>query len=340
MTALETFIKDQINQNTAMRFDDFMGLCLGHPEYGYYMKQDPFGIKGDFITAPEISQLFGETLAIWLIQSMTEPQDSPLHFIEFGAGRGTLMADMLRTCSKIVPSMLNNVKISLIETSPVLKDRQREALASFNLDITWHESFESAQDEKYITRIIGNEFFDALPIRQFKKDNDDTWSELFVTCDSDSLIKSWQKTDFQIPYDYQNNDIYEYNEIAEDIVKTITAKPNTKSCFIDYGYGDKTGLKDTLQTVKKQKMTSLFDAVGDQDITAHVNFGRLINVIESNDHKASLIPQAEFLTRNGFMIRANQLLKQHPAQKDAIEKAVHRLTHREEMGTLFKVLEF
>lgn len=355
MTALETIIKDKILQGKAMRFDHFMGLCLGHPEHGYYMKKDPLGGAGDFITAPEISQLFGESLAIWLVQSLTETDGRPLHIIEFGAGRGTLMADIVRSCQKIAPSILSNAKISLIEISPVLKEKQRAALSDFDLNIAWFNDFDSAYEENshdgaYLTRIIGNEFFDALPVRQFKKDDHGAWSELYIdykeiAYSDGAFVKSWQATDFHVPAPYQDNNIYEYNEIAEKIVTTITEKPSIKSCFIDYGYADKTGLKDTIQTLYQQQQTTLFDHIGDQDITAHVNFGRLITIIESTaidstDKKTSLIPQAEFLTRNGFMIRANQLLKHNPTQHDKIEKAVHRLTHRDEMGTLFKVLEF
>ena len=163
MTPLEALLRQLIEQEGPMRLDRYMGLCLGHPQHGYYMTRDPFGEAGDFVTAPEISQMFGELIGIWCAtqwQAMGSPRN--FNLVELGPGRGTLMADALRA-AKVMPGFAPAAHVHMVETSPVLRRMQRDKLGVL---AAWHDRLADVPEGPSI--IIANEFFDAIPIRQFE----------------------------------------------------------------------------------------------------------------------------------------------------------------------------
>ncbi|HTN97658.1 MAG TPA: SAM-dependent methyltransferase, partial [Nordella sp.] len=181
-TALESLIVAMIREDGPMPLDRYMALCLGHPVHGYYMSRDPFGPEGDFITAPEISQIFGELIGIWCaaaFQALGAPERFLL--IELGPGRGTLMSDIVRA-SRVMPGFRDAARIHLVETSPVMRKLQADKLGA---SVTWHESLASLPPGPSI--IIANEFFDALPIRQYEARNGH-WMERRVGLGADGRL--------------------------------------------------------------------------------------------------------------------------------------------------------
>jgi NADH dehydrogenase [ubiquinone] 1 alpha subcomplex assembly factor 7 len=179
-TPLGQKLKRLIEANGPLSIADYMAHCMSDPEHGYYTTRDPFGARGDFVTAPEISQMFGEIVAAWLIETRRlVGAPSPVRLIELGPGRGTLMADILRVAAK-APDFSDAIKVHLVETSPALKYRQAETLASFQRDIKWHASFSEVPEGPLL--LVANEFFDALPIRQYVR-VDGAWRERVVGLD-------------------------------------------------------------------------------------------------------------------------------------------------------------
>lgn len=185
MTALAQEIAELIRQEGPIGISRYMALCLGHPSHGYYMKQDPFGAEGDFTTAPEISQIFGELVGLWaasLWQAMGAP--ASVRLVELGPGRGTLMQDMLRA-AKALPGFRAAISVHLVETSPVLRQRQKETLAAAGVTPTWHERIEPALEGPAI--VVANEFLDALPLDQFVL-TPEGWRERLVGLDGEEEL--------------------------------------------------------------------------------------------------------------------------------------------------------
>lgn len=321
-----------------MRLDRYMELALAHPEYGYYMTRDPFGSAGDFTTAPEISQLFGEIIGIWCAQQwMTMGVPEQCNLIEIGPGRGTLMADLLRG-TKHIPNFHDSLNIHLIETSPVLIKKQQETLREYS--VSWHQDLSSiANDIPSI--IIANEFFDALPIRQFTFNNG-KWSEHYIDIESGNLKTTWLASDY-IPQNIpkaKNGDIFETSPVQEEyanlVCKHITKKG--EALIIDYGH-TATGFGDTLQALYKHEPCSFLSHVGDADITTHIDFERLSYIFK--DYRTRISTQAEFLHKNGISLRLQSLLERNKDPKiiHNLQSGYDRLTSQDQMGNLFKVLE-
>lgn len=345
-TQLEKHIINLIEENGAMRLDTFMGIALSHPEHGYYMKQDPFGQAGDFTTAPEISQLFGEMVAVFIIHAWEQMgKPLPFHLYEMGPGRGTLIDDVLRTLKTIQPSLYQALSVTLIETSLALSAKQQEKLDAYNqdLDLNWQEELPKKMTGAFF--ILGNELLDALPIRQFEK-QDDQWFERYINYTSENkvleiVLKPSDDAQSIIPEAFQDNVFYEYNAPAENIISQIAnyrKKQSGAALFIDYGYAQQSGLKDTIQALKDHEYQAILDNIGDQDLTAHVNFMRLIEIAQDQGLGAQLTTQAQFLNALGLEQRAKQLALQNPAKAKEIELSVARLCDEDQMGDLFKVL--
>lgn len=333
MTTLNSLIKDIIHEHGFIDVAHFMSLALAHPQHGYYIKQDPFGKEGDFTTAPEISQLFGEMIAVYLCRSY---QTAPFsHLIEIGPGRGTLMSDILRVIEKLSPEMYKALRITLVETSPYLIKKQQDTLDRHS-NIVWESVLElDALNEDYF--ILGNEFFDALPIHQFAKEND-LWHERVITLKDDNLVWGLVPCDASsIPKQYQDNDFYEYNPYAEECITAI-ATSGARALFVDYGYTTCEGLKDTLQALKNHEYRNVLQNIGDQDLTTHVNFLRLHDLSESLGRKTTVCSQGYFLTHMGIEERTKQLILQNPSQTYSLQKDLDRLIGHDKMGELFKVL--
>ena len=341
MTALLPILIERIEQNGPISVDEYMSLCLGHPEHGYYMGRDPFGQEGDFITAPEVSQMFGEMLAAFYVDAWHKHgAPSEFHLIEFGPGRGTLMSDILRTMNKIAPDMLSAANITLIETSPYLKNMQKEALSDY--EVTWADRFEDI-DTKHPVFIVMNEFFDALPIRQFIHDGKG-WHERMIGSKGDTL--EWRTaaaTDFDLSdIKGEEGDICEVSEATEQIfdgICNVIANNGGVMLSIDYGHGQAYAVGDTLQALFNGAYDDVLGHPGEADITAHVNFGRLQNIpVKNGLYAADIIQQGMFLQKLGIEHRARQLAHQNLAMAEKIETDLMRFISPDEMGQLFKVM--
>lgn len=323
-----------------MRLDRFMDLALGHPVHGYYMTRDPFGRAGDFTTAPEISQMFGEVIGALFVEiwrQMGAP--SPFHLLECGPGRGTLMADMLRVMSKSAPDMLAAVNVHMLEMSPVLKIRQAETLAAYN-NVTWHEDLSTVPADAPLL-LIGNEFLDALPIRQFIM-TEDGWRERAVGAGLQFV--EIETPDAPLFRGAKPGEIYELvparAKFMQEIFKRLQAQGGF-SLWLDYGY-TKPSAGDTLQALRGHKYVPVLEDPGQADITAHVDFSALAAAAKAVDiYSHGPVTQGEFLRGLAVEARAAALsVKASAAQQEDIEKALRRLTHSDEMGALFKVIGF
>lgn len=333
---LSKFIKNIIQLNGAISIEAYWNLCLAHPEYGYYMKSDPLGEAGDFTTAPEISQLFGEMIGIWAIEQW-QKLGSPdaIYIVECGPGRGTLMADLLRI-GKVIPEFIRAVQIHLIETSPLLRTKQGAALKGYQ--VVWHEDLSTLPDIAPLI-VIGNEFLDALPIKQYVF-KDGAWFERVVGCDGDKLIFGLCPTASQlIPLaEGQGNDfIFEASPARENFIDDISKRVKIQSgaaLMIDYGF-EVSDFKNTFQAVKKHSYADVLKDCGDVDLTSHVDFGQLKSVAEQHGVSVAVQSQVDFLKRWGIEARAAQLMQKSPL----IESGLHRLIDDDKMGQLFKVME-
>lgn len=336
MRNLFDLIKRRIETTGPISVADYMDLCLGHPQYGYYMSRDPFGEKGDFTTAPEISQMFGEMIGLWSADMwMKLGSPASFTFAECGPGRGTLMKDMLRAC-RIVPGFAAAAEIHLIETSPLLIEKQRQNLVGYN--VTWNASIDALPEDKPLI-LIGNEFLDALPVHQAVMTGSG-WRERRIGLRDDELIFGLGNTLLgdDMP-DAPENEIYEYSPFQDAIWTNICDRIRQQrgaALVIDYGFtADATG--DTLQAVKDHEYVSVFQSPGECDLTTHVNFARLQRLAHDlNIHGP--VTQEIFLKDLGIELRAEKLITANPQMREKITSELQRLTARDQMGELFKVM--
>jgi len=323
---------------------DYMAWCNAH----YYSHRPAIGAAGDFITAPEISQLFGELLGIWVISRWNEMgQPKYFNLIELGPGRGTLMADMLRLLRQI-PDVYNAVEIHLYENSSAMRAEQKSALADHNKTIHWHDDLHKIPTAPFI--VIANEFFDALPIQQFVY-SIGGWLEVGVQMRDGKLVYATREiTDAQqlknvpqieippVPGNTMEN-CPSMENYLDFFLRRMQEQPGS-ALFIDYGY-NATTYGDTFQAVAHHAFADPLENPGAQDLTAHVNFGMIKEFAQQQHlHCAGPIGQGEFLQNMGIQIRAEKLLAQvsDPQEKFEITSGVHRLTAADEMGNLFKVI--
>lgn len=332
MTELLKLIRTEILEKGPMRLDRYMELCLSHPEFGYYMNRDPLGSLGDFTTAPEISQIFGELIGLWLAQAWIDMgQPNPINLVELGPGRGTLMSDILRV-SNAVNGLPEALQVTLVETSPELRSKQRALLGA----ASWVESVGNLPDGPIL--FVANEFFDALPVRQFQKIGD-MWVERVVVIAQDQLVVGQQKTDFKmLPSHLPDGIIVERSEAAIAIAKKLGEKLKKPCAGLIIDYGDENGTGETLQAVKQHKFINILDHPGECDLTAHVDFGAL-KVTFPDKFETEMTTQGDFLRNIGIHERAEALSSGKSAiVQEEIRAAVHRLTADDEMGRLFKVM--
>ncbi|MGE0095109.1 MAG: class I SAM-dependent methyltransferase [Alphaproteobacteria bacterium] len=343
MSALAALLRDIIAKDGPITVERYMAEALGHPAHGYYVTRDPLGATGDFTTAPEISQMFGEMIGLWCVATwrrMGAP--SPFVLAELGPGRGTLMADALRA-ARLDPRFLEAARLHLVETSPVLRERQGAALAAHRP--AWHGDFGAVPSGPLL--LIANEFFDALPIRQFER-TADGWRERLVGHDADrfTFVLSSRKPDETLPGDAPVGAIMETSptsvRVMHDIGERI-ARHGGAALVIDYGYvrTDKTrAWGDTFQALRGHKRHDPLEAPGQADLTAHVDFAALARA--AHDAGAAThgpLPQGLFLKALGIELRALRLARDATQeQRAAIDAALHRLIHADGMGLLFKAL--
>jgi SAM-dependent MidA family methyltransferase len=342
MTALLDELKRIIAVEGPLTIECYMALCLGHPAHGYYMTRDPFGADGDFTTAPEVSQMFGELIGLWAAEVwrlMGAPR--PLRLIELGPGRGTLMSDLLRA-ARVVPGFLEAAGIHLVETSPVLRARQAERLSSAPVPVAWHTALSEVQAGPAI--VVANEFFDALPIRQYLR-TERGWCERLVGLGEDEgLGFGLAEADARLPHMGNIGEVLEWPGVALDIVQVLAARlvaQGGAALLIDYGHSA-SAFGDTLQAVKRHAFAGPLGEPGDADLTVHVDFARLAEAARSRGAAVhGPIPQGDFLRALGIETRARALqARATPDQAADVESALYRLTDAGPagMGSLFKVM--
>ncbi|MBT3070760.1 SAM-dependent methyltransferase [Rhodomicrobium sp. Az07] len=348
-TPLALKLRRAISERGPIPLHDYMQACLYDPEHGYYRKRDPLGRGGDFITAPEISQVFGELTGLWAAQvwmQMGRPQ--PVRLVELGPGRGTLMADALRA-ARVAPGFLQAVAVHLVESSEVLRDAQKATLAGVPVQVHWHDDAAELPNGPAI--VIANEFFDCLPVRQFVFDGAaDVWRERVVAFSDGAFGLATSTAVAQPPLtaashgEPRDGDILEFCPGVEPVLATFAARAGhapLAALAIDYGYTNP-AFGDTLQAVRRHKFAGLFDAPGETDLTAHVDFSRLARLSEAAGFDVfGPMPMGEWLLRLGVEARANQLLARASAEEArAIAQSVARLVDPAQMGALFKILSW
>ena len=368
---LAPILRRRIAQGGPMPLAEYMGLCLAHPEHGYYTTRDPLGAAGDFVTAPEISQMFGELLGLWIAQAwadMGAPRGAVL--AARGPGRGTLMADALRAAGRVA-GFAEAVSPWLVEISPTLRARQAQALEGRG--VQWAGRVEDLPEGPLL--LLANEFFDALPIRQLVRASG-RWRERAVTMDAAGRLTFGLGA--VVPWEAEEPDgsIVEICPAGEAVAGWIGARLAAQggaALIVDYGYAARApGGADTFQAMRAHGYADPLAAPGQADLTAHVDFAALARAAQAAGAQAwPAVGQGLLLERLGITARAQALARaaaarpdpaggSHPptppptgpgraaaetpvearieAQIDAIVSAHRRLTHPEEMGTLFKAL--
>ncbi|MDG4648329.1 SAM-dependent methyltransferase [Roseibacterium sp. SDUM158017] len=340
MTPLKARLVQRIGRTGPMTLADYMTECLLHPEHGYYTRRDPLGRAGDFVTAPEISQMFGELLGLCLAQTwMDHGAPGEFALVELGPGRGTLMADALRATAG-VPGFHDALRLHLVEASPHLRTLQAETLAGAAPQ--FHDTLDTIPDLPLL--LVANEFFDALPIRQFQRAGGPSWRERVVGVRDDDLVLGLAPPGPVAALegrlaDTHDGQIVEHNAPAEAIAAAIgerIARRGGAALIVDYG--DTESIGDTFQAIAAHAHADPFHAPGEADLTAHVAFGPIARA--AAPAKASpLVTQGVFLERLGVTGRARALARRLEGEAlDAHVAAHRRLTHPDEMGNLFKLL--
>lgn len=328
-TPLARLIAAQIRASGPLRLDEYMQLCLLHPEYGYYATRDPFGAAGDFTTAPEISQMFGEMIGLALAQAwLDQGSPAPFTLAEIGPGRGTLMADILRTI-KIVPGMAAAAEVVLIEASPHLREVQRAKLGA----IRHLEHVDQLPDQPLF--LVANEFFDALPIRQFQRTTEG-WAERIIALDGAGRLAMG----LGAPQAGEPAPLGEIREIcpaAPAIAAGIGARiaaHGGAAILIDYG--NWRGRGDSFQALRRHQPDDPLAHPGEADLTAHVDFAPLAHAAQAAGARVSRMRgQGEWLLDLGIAARAARL---EAGGDQGAGAALSRLTAEAQMGHLFKVL--
>lgn len=342
---LEDRLLALIAQNGPITVAQYMTSALYDPLNGYYSMRAGLGAEGDFITAPEASQMFGELVGLWCAQAwMTLGSPAPFNLIELGPGNGTLIADAWRA-TRIVPGFHNAARISLVEVGAHLKARQAEALAKVGASATWIAHLDDAPDGPSL--IIANEFLDCLPIRQFVR-IDGGWREKLVGARDGKLAFGFAEDalldDALIPPALRNAPDGAIAEVApalpafvDQIAQKLQRAPG-RALIIDYGAAETTG-GDTLQAVRAHRRVDVLDTPGSADLTAHVDFPRLCTL--ARDAGLAVdgpVAQGEWLDSLGVRERAAALAKARPDKADGIAAQLHRLTAPGEMGVLFNAV--
>jgi NADH dehydrogenase [ubiquinone] 1 alpha subcomplex assembly factor 7 len=342
MNALAAKIARLIEAQGPISVAQFMAMA----DSAYYAGRDPFGAKGDFTTAPEVSQMFGELLGLWIVQCWQDQgKPVPARLVELGPGRGTLMADALRA-AKLAPEFLANIDVVLIENSPVLREIQHETLKICGVPVRWLDSFDDALNDRALF-LLANEFFDALPVRQFVK-TEHGWNERMVMLDEMGALAfavARVSSNISAPSSRgmsKTGSVYELSPtstaIAEQIGEVI-ARNGGAALIVDYGYGGEAGFGETLQAVGGHQYKSVLESPGDVDLSAHVDFGALAEAARTGGALTfGPVTQGDLLDRLGIGTRATKLSEKNPSEALVLTAAMERLTAPAQMGTLFKAL--
>jgi NADH dehydrogenase [ubiquinone] 1 alpha subcomplex assembly factor 7 len=344
---LQSEIKKLIKSSGPMPVWRYMELCLMHPEHGYYVSRDPLGREGDFTTAPEVSQMFGELLGLWAAsvwKSIGAP--SAFRLIELGPGRGTMMADALRAL-RVLPPLYQTISVHLVEINSVLRDKQRQTLSGLG-NIAWHDTIDAVPEGPSI--IFANEYFDVLPIHQAVK-RESGWHERVVELDANGRLAfgaapaPTPRFEVLLPPLLRAapvGAVFEWRPDAEMMkIATRLRDQDGAALIIDYGHL-RSDAGDTFQAIARHSFTDPLKAPGQADVTAHVDFQALARAAEDLGARVhGPVTQGDFLQRLGIETRAATLMsKASPEISSDISAALKRLTGggRGGMGSMFKVL--
>lgn len=337
MSAMDNIVREVIAAEGPLSVARFMQLALAHPEHGYYSKGDPLGVAGDFTTAPEISQMFGELIGLWLAEAwQAQGSPSPFTLLELGAGRGTLLADALRASAK-VPNFHAAMRLRIVESNATLQAMQRDKLAAYHP--AYSADLSDLPDDPVF--FIANEFFDVMPIHQYER-HAEGWRERLVGLDATgALVFIAGEPTIPLPLP-EGVSFYELSPAAIGLAQTMArsiAAQGGAALIIDYGYAENSGT-NTLQAVSGHASVPPLERAGAVDLTAHVDFAALRLAAQKEAVFVSpIIGQGAFLKALGIDLRARQLKMQGTLeQAEAIDAALHRLTSPDAMGVLFKVM--
>jgi NADH dehydrogenase [ubiquinone] 1 alpha subcomplex assembly factor 7 len=348
---LEVEIRRRIVAAGPMPVGEYMALCLGDPEHGYYMTRDPLGARGDFITAPEVSQMFGELVGLWMAavwKQMGAPEN--IRVIELGPGRGTMMNDALRAL-QVMPAFRDALAVHLIEISPVLRAQQERTLSAVTRPVSWHAALDDVPKGPAI--ILANEFFDALPVNQAVK-TERGWHERQIEIDPAGNLAFTVARD-PLPHfemllppalrEAPEQSIFEWraDTVAMEIGRRL-ADDGGAALVIDYGHAE-SAIGDTLQAVGQHTYANPLSAPGGIDLTAHVDFQALALAAGAmGANSFGPVEQSQFLRRLGIETRAAALKAKANSRAAAgdIDSALARLIGQDRtgMGALFKVAAF
>lgn len=340
MSALAPLIAERIRERGPITIAEYMGICLGHATHGYYMKQVPFGREGDFTTAPEISQVFGELIGLHLADVwLRAGAPNPVQLVELGPGRGTLMADILRA-TKGVPGFHAALSVTFVEMSPVLCAEQKARVPHAR----WADRLADIPSGQPLL-LVANEFFDALPARQLIK-TARGWQERHVALEGERFIpvvpEDAPLLDALVPAALQGapeGSFYELLGGEEDaaVLNQRLSQDGGAALIIDYGHATHS-LGDTLQAMRQHAYADPFTAPGDADLTVHVDFEQIIERAGKALRVLGPVGQGRFLRALGLDIRTAVLAKANPQKAEALVVASRRLADSDQMGALFKVL--
>lgn len=341
MNRLGRRIAALIDANGPLSVAEYMRLCLLDPLDGYYTTREPFGAGGDFITAPEVSQMFGELVGLWMRLAWDAAgRPVPVTLAEIGPGRGTMMRDILRTLRQSAPSLVESASIGLIEASPRLAAVQRSTLGDDSARVAWHRDVEALPDQPLI--LVGNELFDAIPIRQMIKTGG-RWHERVVGVDEGGKLSFGigPPTGYIPAATAAEGTVIEVAPEREALMRRIAhrlVRSGVAALLIDYGHL-RPGTGDTLQAVRRHAVADVLLNPGEADLTAHVDFAVLARVAADEGLSSAATTQGEFLLRMGLLERAGRLGSGlATTEQDAIHAAVERLAGSDQMGDLFKVM--
>jgi NADH dehydrogenase [ubiquinone] 1 alpha subcomplex assembly factor 7 len=339
--SLAARLRARIRRDGPLSVAAYMQACLSDAREGAYASRQPIGKAGDFITAPEISQIFGELLGLWCVpvwQSMGEP--ASVTVVELGPGRGTLLADALRAWRNL-PQFLDAVSIAIVETSPVMREAQASTLRDAPTPLHWYAGLDEVPEGPSI--LLANEFIDALPIRQHVRRNN-VWRERVVTLDQggDFVFAEGEVVDAAGLPPAPDGAIFETRPEATRLLALLAARAASAplaALIVDYGHAE-TGCGDTLQAVAAHRYAEPLAAPGEADLSAHVDFAALKREAATLGLRSyGPMPQGEFLLKLGLGTRRSQLLdRATPEQRAAIASGAARLIEPEQMGLLFKAL--
>ena len=349
-TPLALKLKAWIRQHGPMPVADYMDACLNDPECGYYRTQTAIGRHGDFITAPEISQVFGELIGLWCAVVWRQMGSPPrLDLVEIGAGRGTLLADALRAL-RVVPKFRAAIALHILDRNPALVEAQRAALSGSGVTAIWHETFDTLPGDAH-SIWVANEFLDTLPVEQLEK-RDGAWTSRMIGMDSAGrlvfttapLDSAASAVAHSFDADAWPDGAIVEIQSANVIANVLQRKRNDPiaALFVDYGHAHPASA-ETLQAVRNHRYEHILMSPGEADLSCQVDFADFARQVAGNASSAPLaidgpVTQAEFLGKLGIMERASRLMAANPGKANAIEMGVARLMAPQGMGTRFKAI--